>query len=121
MINSNKADEIYGICSTFLRNNTRDVRKFPLIFKELCSYGFRRNLWGLKSIGISVSLFGVILILIKIIFSISNQTIIQPILIIALSINLVILAIWILWIKPNWIKITADAYAERLLELVDSM
>ena len=116
-----KADNIYGVCSTFLRNNTRDVEKFSLIFKELCSYGFRRNLWGLKSIGIFINILGLVLIAIKLYYSFENQITVQPILWIALSINFVLLFVWVAWIKVNWVKIAADAYAERLLESVDSL
>lgn len=116
-----KADEIYGICSTFLRNNTRDIKKFPLIFKELCSYGFRRNLWGLKPIGIVICALGLILIAIKIFLNIENQAIMQPILLIALLIDLIMLFIWIFWVNANWVKIAADAYAERLLESADDL
>jgi hypothetical protein len=42
------ADAFYQSCGTWLRSNTRDARKFPLLFGENVGYGFRRNLFGLK-------------------------------------------------------------------------
>jgi hypothetical protein len=42
------ADTFYEACGTWLRTNTRDAKKFPLLFGENVGYGFRRNLFGLK-------------------------------------------------------------------------
>ena len=42
------ADTFYEACGTWLRANTRDAKKFPLLFGENVGYGFRRNLFGLK-------------------------------------------------------------------------
>jgi hypothetical protein len=42
------ADTFYDACGTWLRANTRDAKKFPLLFAENVGYGFRRNLFGLK-------------------------------------------------------------------------
>ena len=46
------ADKVYEEYVRYLRDSTRDTAKFPRIFEELVNYGFRRNLWGLKPIGI---------------------------------------------------------------------
>lgn len=54
------ADEIYDACTSFLRGVTRDKDKFSLVFEENCNYGFRRNLWGMKRIGIITTVFGLI-------------------------------------------------------------
>lgn len=42
------ADAFYAAAGTWLRENTRDKRKFPILFDENVTYGFRRNLLGLK-------------------------------------------------------------------------
>lgn len=42
------ADAFYEQCGNWLRENTRDLKKFKLIFEENVTYGFRRNLLGLK-------------------------------------------------------------------------
>ena len=49
------ADEKYENAIESLREATRDASKFPLVSTELANYGFRRNLWGLRPIGISVA------------------------------------------------------------------
>lgn len=42
------ADKYYARGATWLRENTRDAKKFDVLFNENVSYGFRRNLLGLK-------------------------------------------------------------------------
>lgn len=42
------ANGFYELTGTWLRENTRDTRKFPILFNELATYGFRRNLLGMK-------------------------------------------------------------------------
>ena len=38
-----------------MRQNTRDIKRFPLLFVENVTYGFRRNLFGLKRIGLGIN------------------------------------------------------------------
>lgn len=45
-------DQAYG----WLRENTRDTETFKLLFNENISYGYHRNLLGLKPIGILLNL-----------------------------------------------------------------
>jgi hypothetical protein len=42
------ADAYYSRGVTWLRENTRNIKKFDVLFNENVSYGFRRNLLGLK-------------------------------------------------------------------------
>ncbi|CAM5597261.1 hypothetical protein MAUB1S_10096 [Mycolicibacterium aubagnense] len=50
----------YEDCFTFLRNNTRDTDQFRVLFNENISYGFRRNLYGLKPYGIAINAIAVL-------------------------------------------------------------
>lgn len=50
------ANDFYKGASDWLRNETRDVKKFHLLFGELITYGFRRNLRGLKPIAIVMNI-----------------------------------------------------------------
>jgi hypothetical protein len=43
-----KCDAYYERCGHWLRENTRDAKKFKLLFDENVAYGYRRNLLGLK-------------------------------------------------------------------------
>lgn len=46
--NQASADSFYDECGVWLRDNTRDAKKFPILFGENVAYGFNRNLRGLK-------------------------------------------------------------------------
>src|SRR5262249_8085205 len=43
-----QTDAFYERCGDWLRENTRDTKKFSILFNELVTYGFRRNLFGVK-------------------------------------------------------------------------
>lgn len=42
------ADAYYARGANWLRENTRNTKKFDVLFNENVNYGFRRNLFGLK-------------------------------------------------------------------------
>lgn len=42
------ARAFYELAGTWLREHTRDTKKFPILFNELVTYGFRRNLLGMR-------------------------------------------------------------------------
>jgi len=50
------ADSFYEQCGVWLRHNTRDTKKFPLLFNENLTYGFRRNLLGVKWVALGINL-----------------------------------------------------------------
>ncbi len=58
------ADAFYEECGIWLRTNTRDAKVFPILFNELVSYGFRRNLLGVKwpamalNVSVAIIVFG---------------------------------------------------------------
>jgi hypothetical protein len=58
------ADAHYVRGVTWLRENTRNVKKFDVLFNENVSYGFRRNLLGLKISGFLLNAFIVIICLV---------------------------------------------------------
>jgi ABC-type multidrug transport system fused ATPase/permease subunit len=50
-----KADAFYVLAGNWLRERTRDHSKFKVLFEENVVYGFRRNLLGLKWIGLAIN------------------------------------------------------------------
>ena len=46
------ANHFYLSAGHWLRDNTRDTKKFKILFDELLTYGFRRNLLGLKPVAL---------------------------------------------------------------------
>jgi hypothetical protein len=110
------ADKAYDSCVAFLLEKTRDQKAFSLLFEENCSYGFRRNLWGMKPIGIFISFAAVLAIVSGLAMRVLTP---QPLVVICGCLTLLISLIWILVIRPTWIKTVAFSYAERLLAACD--
>jgi hypothetical protein len=54
--NQAAADAFYEQAGTWLRENTRDTKKFSILFNENITYGYRRNLLGLKWIALALNL-----------------------------------------------------------------
>lgn len=54
------ADAVYASAGNMLRDATRDTKKFALLFKDNISYGFRRNGYGLRAIGIALCVGAII-------------------------------------------------------------
>ncbi|TGQ35682.1 hypothetical protein [Mesorhizobium sp. M00.F.Ca.ET.216.01.1.1] len=54
------AAQYYVECNNYLRNNIYDTDRFRVLFNENISYGFRRNLYGLKAYGIAINLLAVL-------------------------------------------------------------
>lgn len=117
--NPDKADETYEAGSAYLRVHTRDVKKFPLVFKENCNYGFRRNLWGLKPIGASLAAIGVIALVSRIVFLWGSSEVLLPAT--CAAVNGAMLAGWLFWFRPAWVRLAADAYAKELLEACERL
>jgi hypothetical protein len=48
------ADDRFRACLTWLREATRDEKKFALLLRENIAYGFRRNLLAMKAIAVPI-------------------------------------------------------------------
>lgn len=115
------AENVYRAWSTYVRVNTRDTKKYPLLFHENVCYGYRRNLEGLRPIGITVSALCVLGGLGWLSYQYYRGSDLSAAVIGADAVALVFLVLWIFRFRPDWVRIPADAYAERLAEAVDSL
>lgn len=50
------ANDFYRGASDWLRDQTRDVKRFNILFNDVISYGFRRNIRGLKPVAIVMNI-----------------------------------------------------------------
>jgi hypothetical protein len=119
-LDSNKSDEVYTAWVNYLRGQTRDNTNYKLLFKENINYGFRRNLWGLKPIGIFLTLLSVIVICAHAIITCQIYEIPNYPLWFSLGLLFVILCFFIFTVTKNWIKTVAFAYAKMLIEAIES-
>ena len=115
------ADQVYSAWSSYLRIHTRDTKKFPLVFQENVSYGFRRNVCGLRSIGIVVSALSFAGGIAWLYHSHLSDLTATPESLSALACAFVFLLLWVFRFTRDWVRIPADAYAERLVEAIYSM
>lgn len=119
--NPKRADAIYRAWTKYLISQTRDIKKFDILFKDNISYGFRRNLWGLKNFALIIAILSILCNYIYwsvftnnfALFSFQKEFYYS-------SFFLVIIPLFWLFIVTNeWVKTPAFSYAERLLESVE--
>lgn len=110
------ADSVYSAWSNYLRVSTRDTKKFGLLFHENVSYGYRRNVWGLRSIGIAASLISGIACGIRLYVIHQSTGKLDETLVGGAAFAAVLFLLWVFRFTSSWVRIPADAYAERLAE-----
>ena len=119
-VDSMRADKIYETCVGMLIERTRDKEKFHLLFEENCNYGFRRNLWGMKPLGITVSVVRLcVIVILGLSMSLAADRQVTPDLYVYGIMSAIMLLMWIRWITPQWVRVPGDAYAERLLGTIE--
>lgn len=116
------ADDVYGASAQHLVNVVReDPERFWTAFNENRSYGFRRNLWGLKPLGVSGAVIGLMATLGKLTLAwrVGTET---PLLgFLGGLVSLGLLTAWVLVVTPEWVRLANDAYARRVLECIPRM
>lgn len=115
------ADRVYTAWSNFLRANTRDSRAFPLLFKENVNYGYRRNVWGLRRSGLTVCVICCVICGALTRYEYSSTGALDLGLASAFVLAAGMLALWAFQFTADWVKVPADAYAERLAECVEGL
>ena len=104
------------------------------MFAENINYGFRRNLWGLKPYGLIFAILAAIaswgLFFSSVGFPpaeswldnvVRNPDGVTITRLVGSLFNTVVIAVWFLVITPEWVRTTAEAYAQRLLASVDTL
>jgi hypothetical protein len=116
------ADEKYSAGTRWLLEQTRDTKKFNLLFSENIEYGYRRNALGLKPIAIPICVCSILWVLIAEhvigqggvdkdgLFGLPMGAIVS----IALSVAL--LMVWTLFFTKETVRRAAFTYAETLLQ-----
>ena len=109
------ADTRWVACTEELIRRTRNKKNYPLVFKGLVEYGFRRNLLGLKSFGLPIC----VLSLIACAWSVwatwnSNEIAAVGVSTTLLSVSLIL--VWLFWVREDIVFISANRYARFLLE-----
>lgn len=113
-----------AICESavkWLREATRDTKKFALVFAENTNYGFRRNLLGVKPLALVVcALTLAATVLHAWVSTAGNLSAVTPQSWIAVVAACIGLVVWGIVISEDFVKTTAFAYATALLATCDS-
>lgn len=109
----------YRSATDLMIAKTRDKSAFPLLLEENINYGFRRNLLGMKPIGITLSVIGLLIGATRTWWTFHTDDAVDLYAIITMLFAVVLLAIWVLHIKSSWVKTAAEAYARQLVAAFD--
>ena len=109
------ADSLYEAYSNVLLERTRDTKWFRLLFEELISYGFRRNLFAMRALGIWLCLVCTLLQAALLVRAVRIAGHIDTANAVLAGLDLFLLLCWWFLITQDWVRRAAEAYAERLL------
>ena len=120
-----KADAMYASACNMLRNATRDTKVFSLLFKDNISYGFRRNGYGLRWLGMGSSVLCIAWVFVRqgihtSMSRISDAPNIEAFFSgedgISLLVSFVMLLIWATYFTESTLRDAAFSYAKKLIE-----
>jgi len=112
------AEQAYESAVRFLRAHTRDTKKYPLVALTNRDFGFARNTWAMKPIGLPVSAvvaFGMGWMLF---WDLRAHLPIERTVVGVLAVSSSLCLFW-LWVNRQWVRQAADRYALALLETLD--
>jgi len=130
------ADGMYASAVKWLQERCRG-KAFPLVEKENAEYGFRRNLRGLKPIGVTACLTALLISLLAILWqneplfpalaSLSAKPLmaalsaVKPAALGAVCVDIVAIIGWMFIVHDGWVRGAGDQYARALLACCDSL
>jgi hypothetical protein len=107
-----RADRAIEVCVARLRELTRDTTRFPLVFQENVSYGFRRNLWAMKPAAIFLIVLALALAMLAVVL---RHPVELYLIVVSVACSAVMLTWWLLRIRSAWVREAAERYADQLL------
>jgi hypothetical protein len=125
---SAKADGAYASAVMWLKEKTR--KGFPLVDKENAQYGFRRNLFGMRPIGVVVCVLAATASLVAIYVQMHEFTTTALLVTSSaqrseiwatIAIDFVALIAWITVVNDRWVRQAGDQYADALLAACDHL
>ena len=109
------SDECYAAFVAELRRVTRDKREYPLVHKRLVDYGFRRNILGLKWVGLGAAIAVSLLCALHILWKWDSAGLINPVFFVGI-VCVGIAVSWLALVNERVVYRGAERYANSLLE-----
>ena len=113
--NKEQALAAYESANEMLLSRTRDREQFRLVFEENVNYVYRRNLWAMKAAGVAASLTGLVAGASRIVRDATAGEGVTATAFVAAFVGICLLVLWAMRISPEWVRVTADAYARQLV------
>ncbi|MFJ9180875.1 hypothetical protein [Streptomyces sp. NPDC102360] len=116
--NKAKADEVIEVAVGQIRSLTRGEARFPLVRAENRSYGFHRNLYGIRWVGRTTALLVVLGVLAYMLWlaNVDHQPVLTIVNALALFTTAGCLVIWSVLPSSERTKSAAERYAYELLQ-----
>lgn len=125
-LDSEKADQAYVAAADALRPQTNDPKKFPFVFKELVAYGYNRNAYGSRWVGLLVALGAAVATMLEAgALNLQQPNLklevlaLQQYLVLAVSLTFVLL--WGFHFTGSTVEQAGYSYAKRLLEALEKI
>lgn len=119
--NEAAADRHYDEAVAVLRERTRDPARFRLIFAENMEYGFRRNSLGLRPFAVGIAATGLTVSVVLFIWGGGDETSRWTRWGISGGVSAGLLFYWWRIVTPDWVRLAAELYADRLIEAIDTL
>lgn len=120
--NPGAADTAYEAAADRLRQGTRNEQNFPLVKTELTNYGYRRNLYGCRAIGVGVALLALLVEVILAVLGWRGMVDVPPVPMLAAgAVSLLWMLGWILLVTPEFVRRDADRYADALISAASDL
>ncbi|ARU60070.1 hypothetical protein CBW65_02560 [Tumebacillus avium] len=113
------ADTIYRSSVKWLLNKTRDTQKYKLLYQDNISYGFTRNLWAMKPLGLTLNsavFFGSVFLMYKK-YNFEVKAV-PPEVWLSFAVTIII-TFFLVFLTEETVHSKAKAYARTLLEVCD--
>lgn len=114
-----EADQIYKSVNSVLLPLTHDKVKFPIVYKENVTYGFRRNMLGLKPVAVTISVLSIIALLAMEFDTLLTAQVPNEAGMVAFGISLVSLVCWIFLVNKETVRNAAHDYGRQMLLTLD--
>lgn len=112
-----EADGVYRTAVDRLRAATRDQGRFELLHRENRHYGFVRNLYGLRTLGLATAVVGTAAgVVLAIVAVAGGRGLDTGLAVAAIVVGLACLYLFAVWLTPGRVEGPARAYADRLFE-----
>ena len=115
------ADDAYESCVDSLRAATQDSNQFPRVFSDNVNYGFRRNLWAIKPVGIATSITGIVASGARLIHQCWADAGEYSVAVGCGLACFALLAVLVFLVTKTWIKRAGYSYALRILAALEKL